>query len=153
MAAQKKKSKAAPPIKSKKKAPPAARKKKASAAKKKQPAKAPAVKKKKPKATVVTAKTSAPKPARKPRGMPPMHHHLDHPELDDEPHGDEVFEIFKTYDSNDSGSIDRAEFARLCEALGMRITEEEQAVALDAVDSNHSGRISWSEFKAWWNDR
>ncbi len=146
MAARKKKSKAAPSIKSRKKAPPAA-KKKVSAARKKKPAKAPAVKKKK------STKAAAPKPSRQPRAMPPMHHHLDHPELDDEPHGDEVFEIFKTYDSNDSGSIDRAEFARLCEALGMRITEEEQAVALDAVDSNHSGRISWSEFKAWWNDR
>ena len=91
--------------------------------------------------------------ATKPMHMPPMHHHLDHPELDDEPHGDEVFEIFKTYDSDDSGSIDRNEFARLCEALGMRLTEEEQAMALEAVDSNHSGRISWQEFKTWWNDR
>lgn len=91
--------------------------------------------------------------ATKPMHMPPMHHHLDHPELDDEPHGDEVFEIFKTYDSDDSGSIDRNEFARLCEALGMRLTEEEQAMALEAVDSNHSGRISWQEFKSWWNDR
>ena len=48
---------------------------------------------------------------------PPMHQTVSHPELDDEAH-EEVFEIFKAYDRDGSGSIDRGEFARLLEALG-----------------------------------
>ncbi len=83
---------------------------------------------------------------------PPMHQAVNHPELDERPH-DEVFEIFRTYDRNHSGSIDRQEFARLLEALGMAISEEELAVAVDVVDSNHSGKISWAEFKDWWTSR
>ena len=81
-----------------------------------------------------------------------MHAPMVHPELDDgESEHDEVFEIFRTYDRDNSGSIDRREFARLLEALGMGITEEELAVAIDVVDQNHSGKISWPEFRAWWS--
>ncbi|MEW6430497.1 MAG: EF-hand domain-containing protein, partial [Myxococcota bacterium] len=98
-----------------------------------------------------------PPPLRPPaHGAPPMHTPVDHPELDDDDASgerDEVFEIFRTYDRDASGSIDRAEFARLLEALGMEVGEEELAIALDVVDANHSGRISWDEFKAWWSSR
>lgn len=97
-------------------------------------------------------KKTANKPAR--RAAPPMHARVNHPELEDAGEtSDEVFEIFRAYDRDASGSIDRAEFSRLLEALGMDISEEELAVALDAVDSNRSGRISWNEFKAWWTSR
>ncbi|MBL8918404.1 MAG: EF-hand domain-containing protein [Myxococcaceae bacterium] len=84
---------------------------------------------------------------------PPMHARVWHPELEDEVEQDEVFEIFKVYDTDGSGSIDRAEFSRLLEALGQTPGEEELAIALDVVDANHSGRISWDEFKAWWANR
>ncbi len=119
------------------------------AAKKKKPI----AKKKKP-----TAKKPAPKkkaPVAKKKGThrdSPMHTQVAHPELDDEDH-EEVFEIFKVYDRDGSGSIDRGEFARLLEALGSAPSEEELSVALDVVDSNHSGKISWDEFKAWWTNR
>lgn len=83
---------------------------------------------------------------------PPMHQTVSHPELDDEAH-EEVFEIFKAYDRDGSGSIDRGEFARLLEALGQNPSELELSIALDVVDANHSGRISWDEFKAWWSNR
>lgn len=66
---------------------------------------------------------------------------------------DETFEVFKSFDRDGSGSIDRGEFARLLEALGQAIGEEELEIALDAVDSNRSGRISWAEFQSWWSDR
>jgi Ca2+-binding EF-hand superfamily protein len=81
-----------------------------------------------------------------------MHQTVSHPELDDEAH-EEVFEIFKAYDRDGSGSIDRGEFARLLEALGQNPSELELSIALDVVDANHSGRISWDEFKAWWSNR
>lgn len=98
---------------------------------------------------------AASKPAKRkgtPRN-PPMHAKVWHPELEDEVEQDEVFEIFKVYDTDGSGSIDRAEFSRLLEALGQTPSEDELAIALDVVDANHSGRISWDEFKAWWSNR
>lgn len=64
--------------------------------------------------------------------------------------GDEAREIFRSYDYDGSGSIDAGELARLLEALGMAPTEEDLAVALEVVDANHSGKISWPEFSAWW---
>lgn len=128
---------------------------------KKEPAK---VKKKAPKKTAAK-KTAArkrapankkPTPVTKKRKgsprRPPMHTQVNHPELDDEEH-EEVFEIFRVYDRDGSGSIDRQEFARLLEALGSAPSEDELAVALDVVDANHSGKISWHEFKAWWTNR
>ncbi len=116
----------------------AAPKKKAAAAKKKSPA----VKK-----AVIT---KAVKP--KPKPKPPMQAVSNHSELDDEAH-EEVFEIFKAYDRDGSGSIDRGELARLLEALGQAPDEESLAIALDVVDANHSGRISWVEFRAWWQSQ
>ncbi len=113
-----------------------------------------AVKAKKQAAKKPPARKPAPKPTKKkgtPR-KPPMHARVNHPELDDDAH-DEVFEIFKAYDRDGSGSIDRSEFTRLLEALGMSPGEEELSIALDVVDANHSGKISWDEFKAWWTNR
>lgn len=83
---------------------------------------------------------------------PPMRGTLHHPELDESPLS-EAFEIFKRYDRDGSGSIDRQELARLLEALDEPLSEEELEIALEVVDSNGSGRISWDEFKAWWSAR
>lgn len=74
-------------------------------------------------------------------------------EPDDREPKDEVLEVFRHYDRDASGSIDAAELARLLEALGMAPTEEELSVALDVVDRDRSGKISWSEFRAWWKGR
>ena len=123
-------------------------------AKKAVKAKKSVVKAKKPPPKKAPARTPAPKPT-KPKGTsrkPPMHARVNHPELDDADH-EEVFEIFKAYDRDGSGSIDRSELTRLLEALGMTPGEEELSIALDVVDANHSGKISWDEFKAWWTNR
>ncbi len=86
------------------------------------------------------------------RRAPPMHAKVNHPELDErDGEHDEAFEIFKSFDRDGSGSIDKAELARLLEALGQSLDEEELAVALHTIDSNTSGRVSWEEFKAWWS--
>jgi hypothetical protein len=134
------------------------------AAKKKKPTKKPVTVKKAAKAKtpgaakkVTKARKAAVTPkkknvAKKVARTPPMHAKTSHQELDDDEH-EEVFEIFKAYDRDGSGSIDRAEFARLLEALGQNPTEMELTIALDVVDANHSGKISWDEFKAWWSSR
>ena len=125
------------------------------AAKKKAAKKKPVVKKKpvakKPVKKPAPKKVVAKKRKGTPRN-PPMHATVKHPELEDEEH-EEVFEIFKVYDRDGSGSIDRSEFSRLLEALGQSPGELELNIALDVVDSNHSGKISWDEFKAWWSNR
>jgi hypothetical protein len=67
--------------------------------------------------------------------------------------GNELLDIFQRYDRNRTGSIERAEFARLLEALGQNVTDEELEIALDTVDTDRTGKISWREFKAWWTSR
>ncbi len=85
---------------------------------------------------------------------PPMHEKVVHQELaENDTERDETFEVFKSFDRDGSGSIDKAELSRLLEALGQDVPEEELAIAIDAIDLNHSGRISWDEFQAWWSAR
>lgn len=108
--------------------------------------------KKKPTRTSRKAAKKAPKPA---AAAPPVSPKTPAGEADTTGDGaaSEVREIFRAYDRDGSGSIDRSEFSRLLEALGMTPDEEELAVALDVVDANHSGKISWPEFYAWWTSR
>lgn len=100
------------------------------------------------------ARKKAPTPAARKRN-PPMHARkvavpTEAPERAD---ASEAFEIFKSFDRDGSGSIDAAELSRLLEALGQHPDEDELEIALSAIDSNDSGRISWHEFKAWWDAR
>ncbi len=67
--------------------------------------------------------------------------------------GNELLDIFQRYDRNRTGSIERREFARLLEALGQNITDEELEIAMDMVDTERTGKISWQAFKAWWTSR
>ncbi|MFY1825635.1 EF-hand domain-containing protein [Myxococcus fulvus] len=67
--------------------------------------------------------------------------------------GNELLDIFQRYDRNRTGAIERAEFARLLEALGQDVTDEELEIALDIVDADRTGKISWLGFKAWWRSR
>ena len=110
---------------------------------------------KKPAPKKKSAPTKPARPVKKAsKRNPPMHAKTSHQELDDdETERDEVFEVFKSFDRDGSGSIDRNELSRLLEALGQELPEEELAVALEVIDINHSGRISWDEFKAWWSAR
>ncbi len=67
--------------------------------------------------------------------------------------GNELLDIFQRYDRNRTGSIDRAGFARLLEALGQPVNDEELDIAFDTADTERSGKISWKAFKAWWTSR
>lgn len=67
--------------------------------------------------------------------------------------GDELLDIFMRYDRDRTGNIDRREFARLLEALGQNVTDMELEIALDEVDTNRSGKISFVEFRSWWLSR
>lgn len=65
----------------------------------------------------------------------------------------EVREIFSHYDRDKSGSIDSREFARVCDALGVEMAEDELQVGLTIVDADGDGRINWDEFLGWWRAR
>lgn len=67
--------------------------------------------------------------------------------------GDELVDIFQRYDRDRTGQIDREEFARLLEALGTNVNDEELQIALDIVDTDRTGKISFGEFKRWWMSR
>ena len=67
--------------------------------------------------------------------------------------GNELLDIFQRYDRNRTGSIEHPEFARLLEALGQNINDEELAIAFDIIDTERTGKISWKQFKNWWTSR
>jgi Ca2+-binding EF-hand superfamily protein len=62
----------------------------------------------------------------------------------------EVKEIFDHYDRDHDEKISARELARICEGLGMEMEEHELKVAFLDVDRDRDGKISWDEFKAWW---
>ena len=67
--------------------------------------------------------------------------------------GNELLDIFQKYDRNRTGYIEAPGFARLLEALGQNITDDELAIAFDIIDTERTGKISWKQFKNWWTSR
>lgn len=74
------------------------------------------------------------------------------PEIDPEELA-ELREIFDHFDKDHSGSIDMVELGQLMDALGGHAKFSELVLALSALDTDHSGRIDFDEFVAWWRDR
>src|SRR5690242_18563143 len=54
----------------------------------------------------------------------------------------EVREIFSHYDRDKDGVIELPEFARICEAAGMAMEEDELATGYAIVDTDADGKIS-----------
>ncbi len=65
----------------------------------------------------------------------------------------EIREIFNHFDKDGSGTIDARELLALLRALGMDPSADDLAMAAEALDSDHDGRIDFDEFFAWWSDR
>ena len=65
---------------------------------------------------------------------------------------EEVRETFEHFDGDDNGQIDREEFAKVMDALGADMTEDELDVGFDVIDSDQSGEIDYDEFVEWWNE-
>ena len=113
------------------------------------------VKAKKPVRAKRAVKARRPTRTARPKKTPadPLHEPPGHSELEDAGPKDEVWEIFRRYDTDRNGYIDQRELSYVCEALGMSIGDDELAIAFDAIDTNRSGKISWDEFSAWWRSR
>lgn len=58
-------------------------------------------------------------------------------------------EYFKQFDVDESGALEVDEFAKLMESIGVK--EEAIAAALNGIDRNHDGKISFYEFLKWLN--
>ena len=54
--------------------------------------------------------------------------------------------LFRTFDKDNSGYITRSEFRRAFADLNVRATDNEIDELLRVIDTNHDGRISYSEF-------
>ncbi|HEX8698469.1 MAG TPA: EF-hand domain-containing protein [Myxococcaceae bacterium] len=67
--------------------------------------------------------------------------------------GNELLDIFQKYDRNRTGYLEAPGFARLLEALGQNISDEELMIAFDIIDTERTGKISWKQFKNWWTSR
>ena len=60
-----------------------------------------------------------------------------------------LYDVFKTFDADGSGFIDRHEMRSLMKKLAQDLTEEEITQIMDEVDQDDDGEISFEEFRAF----
>ena len=60
-----------------------------------------------------------------------------------------ALKAFSKYDESGDGAIDGEEFGMLVKDMGVHLTDEELAGALDYIDEDESGEIDTEEFLAW----
>lgn len=58
--------------------------------------------------------------------------------------------LFKKYDKDNSGAIDKGELASLCKDLGVPLDDAQLNAAIADLDVNNDGVIDLSEFSKWW---
>lgn len=61
-----------------------------------------------------------------------------------------VDEVFKKYDRDGSGAIDRAELRAVFEDLGAEATDATVEAAMAALDTRGSGAIDFADFTSWY---
>ena len=62
-----------------------------------------------------------------------------------------VRETFETFDVDGGGTIDPDEFRQLCRRISPTMTDEDVAEALEVIDEDGDGEITFAEFEVWWN--
>eukprot|EP00966_Prymnesium_polylepis_P184094 4266568-Prymnesium_polylepis.1 len=63
-----------------------------------------------------------------------------------------VFKIFAKHDADSSGTIDLKELPGVMTELGISLSEEKYEDALNALDSDQSGSVSFQEYVRWFED-
>jgi calmodulin len=59
----------------------------------------------------------------------------------------EIKEVFDQFDADGNGSIDSSEIKKVCEALGVEVSQAEVDALIHEADDNGDGKIQFSEFK------
>ncbi len=62
----------------------------------------------------------------------------------------ELKELFRRYDADGNGVIDRGEFEALLKALGVFAAPDRVAAQFASIDRDGNGDIDYDEFVAWW---
>tara|TARA_B100000795_G_scaffold60163_1_gene40245 strand:+ start:3328 stop:3555 length:228 start_codon:yes stop_codon:yes gene_type:complete len=60
--------------------------------------------------------------------------------------------IFKQFDSDNDGFINRRELGTLAIALNDPLTPAELADFFKSIDTDNSGKITWNEFITYWGN-
>ena len=61
----------------------------------------------------------------------------------------QAVDYFRQYDVDQSGALETNEFSKLMQSL--QVKEEAVAAALNGIDKDHNGKISFNEFLKWLN--
>ena len=61
-----------------------------------------------------------------------------------------MYQSFKHYDTDRSGEIDFSELFNLIKGLGIKLEKHEVADALQQLDKDNSGTVSYEEFQKYW---
>lgn len=62
-----------------------------------------------------------------------------------------VRDTFDSFDADGSGAIDPDEFRRLCKRISPTMSDEDVEEALEVIDEDGDGEITFAEFEVWWN--
>mgnify|MGYP002412630137 CR=1 FL=1 len=62
----------------------------------------------------------------------------------------EIFTLFRKFDTNSSGDIDLGEFKALVSELGSKLTDAEADEIFSSLDTDHNSVIDFKEFYTWW---
>ena len=62
-----------------------------------------------------------------------------------------VRDTFASFDTDGGGTIDPQEFWRMCKRISPTMTDADVAEALEVIDEDGDGEITFAEFEKWWN--
>lgn len=66
----------------------------------------------------------------------------------------QITELFRTFDRNNTGLLDKQQFRELFrELIRKKIMEENQANQFDEIDRSHDGKINFNELISWFYDQ
>ena len=63
---------------------------------------------------------------------------------------EQILKVFKSFDKNNSGTIDFNELKEVSKELGKEMDQAELEECMKDLDINKDNQISYEEFRKWW---